>query len=219
MVFVLLKPTMSTKMPTSPILLVGNDAIHRETIADILKNENLDVIAISSVDGPTNTLRQKKPPFDLVITDLTMPKEDGLEVIDTALKCNPNCSILVLSTFSSADYAVEAITHGAYSIITMPLHLDHFKNALRKFVERSVLLSERNHLRDRVVELESKIESLESAKARMEMLAQQIEPMNSESRANSLDELEHLASLRYKGILTEEQFQSVRKSLLTRWLP
>jgi hypothetical protein len=80
-------------------------------------------------------------------------------------------------------------------------------------------LSERNHLKERVAELESKVESLEAAKGRMEMLAQQIDPMRDEFRTNSLDELEHLANLRNKGILTEEQFQSVRKSLLTRWLP
>jgi DNA-binding NtrC family response regulator len=210
---------MSTKMPTSPILLVDDDAIQRETVADILKSEGWSVVALSSGDDATNTLRQKKPPFDLVVTNLTMPKKDGLEVIKAALKYNPNCSVMVLSTFSSADYAVEAIAHGAYTIVTMPLHLDHFKNALRKFVERSILLSERNYLRDRVAELESKVESLEAAKGRMEMLAQQIDPMRGEMRSNSLDELEHIANLRHKGVLTEEQFQSVRKSLLTRWLP
>jgi len=210
---------MPTKMPTSPILLVDVDAIQRETVADILKSEGLVVVTASSGDEATNTLRQKKPPFDLVVTNLTMPKKDGLEVIKAALKYNQNCSIMVLSNFSSANYAVEAIANGAYTIVTMPLHLEHFRNALRKFVEHSVLLSERNYLRERVAELESKVESLEATKGRMEMLAQQIDPMRGELKSNPLDELEQIANLRYKGILTEEQFQSVRKSLLTRWLP
>jgi len=206
-------------MLTSPILLVDVDAIQRETVADILKSEGFGVVAVSSGDEATNALRQKKPPFDLVITNLTMPKKDGLDVIKAALKYNTDCSVMVLSNFSSANYAVEAIANGAYTIVTMPLHLDHFKNALRRFAEYSILLSERNYLRDRVAELESKVESLEATKGRMEMLAQQIDPMRGDLRTNSLEELEQIANLRYKGILTEEQFQSVRKSLLTRWLP
>jgi len=52
----------------------------------------------------------------------------------------------------------------------------------------------------------------------MEMLAQQIDPAQSAQRTRSLEELEQLAVLRSKGVLTEEQFQSARKSLLTRWL-
>ena len=218
MVSALPQPTMPTKASAHQILLVDSDAIQRETIADIIKGEGLDVIAVPSGDEATNALRQKKPPFDLVITCLAMPKKDGIEVVKAALKYNPSCTVMVMSTFSSAEQATEAIAHGAYTVVTKPLHLDHFRNALRKFVERSMLLSERNYLRDRVAELESKVESLEASVGRMEMLAQQIDPMQGGQRTRSLEELEQLAVLRSKGILTEEQFQSARKSLLTRWL-
>jgi len=209
---------MPTKEPAQTILLVDNDAIQRETIADIIKCEGLNVVAVASGDEATNILR-KKPPFDIVVTNLAMPKKDGIEVVKAALRYNPNCTVMVLSTFSSADQATEAIANGAYTVATKPLHLDHFRNALKKLAERSMLLSECNHLRDRVTELESKVESLEAVIGRMEMLAQQMNPIRDDLRSRSLEELEQLATLRSKGALTEEQFQSARKTLLARWLP
>ncbi|MDR1840899.1 MAG: response regulator [Holophagales bacterium] len=205
-------------MPKPLILLVDTDAIQRETIADILKSEGFDVNAALSGDEATNTLRQKKPPFDLVITNLVMPKKDGLDVIRAALKYNPDCSVMVLSTFANASEAAEALVLGAYMVVTKPIRLDHFKNAIKRLVEHAVLLSERNYLKNRVAELESKVELLEATKGRMEMLAQQISPANGDERTRSLEELEQLANLRSKGALTEGQFQSARQQLLSRWL-
>jgi DNA-binding NtrC family response regulator len=203
-------------LPKPQILLADNDVIQAEAIADILKSEGLDVHTVFSGGDATNALRQKKPPYDIVVTNLVMPNKDGLEVIKAAMKYNPNCSVLVLSTFSSTNEAAEAIELGAYMVATKPLHPAHFKNALKRLAERASLLAERDCLRDRVAELESKIESLETAKGRMEMLAQEISP-GGDQRARSLNELEQLANLRAKGALTEEQFRSARQFLLTRW--
>jgi DNA-binding NtrC family response regulator len=209
---------MATMIPKPQILLADNDAIQAETIADILKSDGLDVLTVFSGDEATNSLRQKKPPYDIVITNLVMPNKDGLDVIKAALKYNPNCSVLVLSTYSNTSEATEALAHGAYMIVTKPLLPAHFKNALKRLVERASLLAEQNYLRGRVTELESKVESLETAKGRMEMLAQEISPDGGDQRARSLNELEQLANLRAKGALTEEQFRSARQFLLTRWL-
>jgi DNA-binding NtrC family response regulator len=208
---------MPTMLPTSQILLADNDAIQAEAIADILKSEGLDVHIVLSGGEATNALRQKKQPYDIVITNLVMPNKDGLEVIKAALKYNPNCSILVLSTFSNTNEAAEAIELGAYMVVTKPLQPAHFKNVLKRLVERASLLAERNFLQGRVSELGAKIDSLETAKGRMEMLAQEISPGGDDQRARSLNELEQLANLRAKGALTEEQFRTARQFLLTRW--
>ncbi|MCL1894739.1 MAG: response regulator [Holophagaceae bacterium] len=209
---------MSAKKPAHQILLVDNDVFQAETISDILKSDGLGVQKVLSGEDATNILRQRQPPFEIVITNLVMPNKDGVEVIKAALKYNPNCSIMALSTFSSSNEAANAVTHGAYAVITKPFHPVHFRNAIKRLVERATLLSECSFLRNRVGELESKVDALEAVKGRMEMLAQHISPVHGEQRTRSLEELEQLATLRSKGILTEEQFQSARQSLLTRWL-
>jgi DNA-binding NtrC family response regulator len=209
---------MQAKTHRLPILLVDDDAIQREVIADILKAEGLDVSAVASGDEATNLLRQKKPPFDLLITNLAVPKKDGLKIVQAALKHNPNCSAMVLSTFAHANESAEALSLGAYTVVLKPLHLDHFRNAVKRLAERSALLSECISLRGRVADLESKVTALEATKGRMEMLAKEISPAVDDSRSRSLGELEQLANLRSRGALTDGQFQSARQFLLSRWL-
>jgi len=210
---------MSTNVPAQQqILLVDGDADQREIVVDILKGEGLDVCTAQSGEEATNALRQKRPPFSMVVTNLLLPGKSGLEIIRAALKHDPDCSVMALSTSASAGMASDALTSGAYAVVSQPIHLEQFRNALRRFVERSRLLSERRQLMCRVVELESKVETLEAAVGRMEMLANQISPTASgDQRSRPLEELEQLASLRSKGALTEGQFQTMRQSLLMRW--
>ena len=209
---------MSTKTPSQQILLVDADVDQRETVANILKGEGLDICTAQTGDEATNVLRQRRPPFSMVVTNLLLPGKGGLEIIRAALKHDPDCSVMALSTSASEGMTVDALTSGAYAVVPQPIHLEQFRNALRRFVERSRLLTERKQLMSRVVELESKVEALEAAVGRMEMLAHQISPIvQDEQRSRPLEELDQLASLRSKGALTEGQFQTMRQSLLMRW--
>lgn len=208
---------MDTTLTELQVLLADCDVIQAETIADILRSDGLKVASAFSGGDAVDAIRQKKPPFDILIASLAMPNKASLDVIRAALKHNPNCSILVLSSYSAADEAAEAISQGACVAVTKPHHPVHFRNALRRLAERAALLSERDRLRARVAELESKVDSLETTKGRMEMLALQISPARDDQMARSLDELEQLAALRSKGILTEDQFQSARQFILRRW--
>jgi len=209
---------MSTKTPSQQILLVDADVDQRETVANILKGEGLDICTAQTGDEATDVLRQRRPPFSMVVTNLLLPGKGGLEIIRAALKHDPDCSVMALSTSASEGMTVDALTSGAYAVVSQPVHLEQFRNALRRFVERSRLLTERKQLMSRVVELESKVEALEAAVGRMEMLAHQISPIvQDEQRSRPLEELDQLASLRSKGALTEGQFQTMRQSLLMRW--
>jgi len=208
---------MNTTLPELHVLLADNDVIQAETIADILRSDGLKVASAFSGDDALDAIRQKKPPFEMLIASLAIPDKASLNVIREALKCNPDCSIMVLSSFSAAGEAAEAISQGACMAVAKPHHPVHFRNALKRLAERAALLAERDRLKARVAELESKVDSLEATKGRMEMLAQQISPARDDQMEKSFGELEQLASLRKKGILTEEQFQTARQFILRRW--
>jgi DNA-binding NtrC family response regulator len=207
-----------SKSQKPQILLAHDDAIQREVIADILKAEGLEVFAAASSAEAAAMLRHKKPPFDLVIANFAGPDHDGLQTIEASLEHNPNCSAMVLSSFAHASESAEAFSLGAYAVVLKPLHLGHFRNAVRRLIERSALLLECISLRGRVSDLESTVQALEATKGRMEMLARDISPALDDPRSRSLGELEQLANLRSKGILTDGQFQSARQFLLSRWL-
>jgi DNA-binding NtrC family response regulator len=207
---------MSIETQAQQILLVDGDAGQRGTVAGILRGEGLDVCTALTGNEAADALRQRVPPFGMVVTSLVLPGKGGLEIIRVALKHDPDCSVMALGASAGAGMAADALAIGAYAVVPQPVHLEQFRNTLKRFVERSRLMAERRQLMCRVAELESKVEALGAAVGRMEMLAQQISPA-AEQKSRPLEELEQLASLRSKGALTEGQFQSMRQSLLMRW--
>ena len=59
-------------------------------------------------------------PFDLVITDLKMPKVGGIKLLEEVKKIEPEVSVVVITAYATIETAVEAIQKGAYDYITKP---------------------------------------------------------------------------------------------------
>ena len=210
-------PVIPPHLPPHRLLLVDDDPVLLETLTDLLQHEGFTVTTAESGEGAERLLAVARPPFDLVLTDLVMPGKSGMDVLRKALEVNASCTVLILSGFGSVREATEAMDLGAYGMVTKPLHLDQFRNMLRRLLERIEMIHERDHLRKRVQELQAKIDSLEATKGRMEMLAHRINPM-ADSGSEALGDLERLAGLKSRGMLTDEQFEAAKKALLSRWL-
>lgn len=189
----------------------------RETLTDLLENEGFRVTGAASGEEAEDLLLAARPPFDLVLTDLVMPGKSGMDVLQKALLVNPSCTVLVLSGFGSVREATEAMDLGAYGLVSKPLQLDQFRNTLRRLMERIELVTERDELRAKVKTLQARVETLEATKGRMEMLANRIAPA-SDASSEALGDLERLANLKARGLLTDDQFETAKKALLARWL-
>lgn len=190
----------------------------RETLATLLSGEGFQVVTASTGEEAERLLRVEHPPFDLVITDLVMPGKTGMDVLKCALKVNPSCTVLVLTGFGSVREATEAMELGAFDFVTKPMQIDQFRNTLRRLMERRTLAHERDELRDKVKALNERAERLETTLGRMEILANQIAPQGAAGPSDSLADLERLAALRAKGMLSEDEFELAKKNLLARWL-
>ncbi len=192
----------------------------RETLSTLLQSEGFQVTAAATGEVAEKILKEAHPPFDLVITDLVMPGKSGMDVLKTALKMNPSCTVLVLTGFGSVREATEAMEIGAFDFVTKPMQIDQFRNTLRRLMERRTLAHERDELRARVKELTARAERLETTLGRMEILANQITPAApaAAAPADPLADLERMASLKAKGLLSDDEFEQAKKTLLARWL-
>jgi DNA-binding NtrC family response regulator len=190
----------------------------RETLSTLLTGEGFQVVTASTGEEAEVKLKAERPPFDLVITDLVMPGKTGMDVLKCALNNNPSCTVLVLTGFGSVREATEAMELGAFDFVTKPLQIDQFRNTLRRLMERRSLAHERDELRERVKALTERAERLETTLGRMEILANQMAPTGGPGRSDALADLERLASLKGKGLLSDEEFEQGKKSLLARWL-
>ncbi len=212
------RPIVPPHLPAPSLLLVDDDPMPRETLSTLLTAEGFQVVTAATGEEAERKLKVTKPPFDLVITDLVMPGKSGMDVLKCALNINPSCTVLVLTGFGSVREATEAMELGAFDFVTKPMQIDQFRNTLRRLMERRDLTHERDELRAQVKALTARAERLDTTLGRMEILANQFAPIAAAERTDALGDLERLAALKMKGLLSDEEFEQGKRNLLARWL-
>ncbi|MBE0664925.1 MAG: sigma-54-dependent Fis family transcriptional regulator [Candidatus Aminicenantes bacterium] len=90
--------------------------------------------------------------FDLMITDLKMPKMDGIKLLEEAKKTRPKTSVVILTAFATIDTAVEAIRKGAYDYITKPFRRERILLTIDKVMKWQGMVRENLELRQALAE-------------------------------------------------------------------
>ncbi|MBN1824349.1 MAG: response regulator [Endomicrobiales bacterium] len=81
----------------------------------------------------------KKNKYQLVITDIKMPKMDGIRVLEATKKIDPEVEVIVITGFGTIGMAVEAIKKGAYDFIQKPFNLEEILSLVEKALEKAEL--------------------------------------------------------------------------------
>ena len=97
----------------------------------------------------------RENPFNLVITDLKMPKMDGMQVLEKVREMDPNVTVVILTAFATIENAVEAIQKGAYDYITKPFRRERILLTIGKVMEWQDMLRENLSLRQALAQKES----------------------------------------------------------------
>lgn len=97
-------------------------------------------IAIPNVGIPQDPQTQQ---FDLIITDIKMPKLDGISFITKIRQICKETAIIVTSAYNDVDYLIETIHLGVDGYILKPIELDQFLDSLKVVVEKVLLNAER----------------------------------------------------------------------------
>ncbi len=119
------------------ILLVDDDESFREVMRFQLNEEGFEVD--TAVDGKAGLAQFQKQPCPLVLTDLKMPKMDGLSLLQEIHKRAPATIVIVITAFGDIETAVTAMKTGAFDFIPKPTSRDHVRMVLQKAVEYIVL--------------------------------------------------------------------------------
>ena len=122
------------------ILVVDDEQSLREVLSIMLKRAGYAVTSVS--DGEEAIEQVQKEIFDLVITDLRMPKVDGMEVLRAVKSASPETVVLIITAFATADSAVEAMKQGAYDYLTKPFQVDEVQLIIRNALEKRRLTTE-----------------------------------------------------------------------------
>jgi len=135
-------------MPDPTILIVDDDLRMRQLIRDTLASEGIS--ALPCADGAEAALLLGKQHIDLVITDLMMPHHNGLELLDIALKANPDCLVILITGYGTVETAVQAIKNGAYDYLQKPFEPDEMLLVVKRAIVGLRLQAENRRLRQQV---------------------------------------------------------------------
>jgi len=133
-------------METAKILVVDDDAVARDLLADALKKEGYEVEAFSN--GEEAIERGRRSRVDVVLTDIKMGTVDGLTVLREFKRFSPDTSIVLLTSFGSLEGAIEAIKQGAYDYLAKPFKKEEIKLVVRRSLDHSQLVRENARYRD-----------------------------------------------------------------------
>jgi two-component system response regulator PilR (NtrC family) len=130
------------------ILVVEDEKSMREVLKILLEGENYEVMTAS--DGVEGLSSVEKDIFDLVITDMKMPKVDGFEVLKKIKEVSPDTIVIMITAFGTTETAVEAMKFGAYDYINKPFNIDEIRLIVKKAIEKKRLSEELSVLRQKV---------------------------------------------------------------------
>src|SRR5438034_7585360 len=138
---------MNSIQPT--ILIVDDEKHTRDGLRRLLENE-YDVYVAADITGAMNVLDREQ--IDLLLTDLRLGSEDGMKLIDRALKMPRPPICIMMTAYGSVDVAVDAMNRGAYDFVTKPLNLDKVELLIARALQSRRLEQENRILRQQIDE-------------------------------------------------------------------
>ena len=118
------------KKTISKILVIDDEESFRETIRLCLEDKSFNIITASSGEEGISLFEKERP--DIVITDLKMPKMNGLDVLTHIKSLDKNVPIIMLTAFDDVPYTIEAMKIGAYDFVSKPIKADALKSLIAR---------------------------------------------------------------------------------------
>src|SRR3954471_20527267 len=135
-------------MALRSILIVDDEEPIRQVLTEVLGGHGYVVRA--AADGEEALRELSARDYDAIVTDVRMPKMDGLSLVRAVQQVAPEATVIVMSAYGSHDLAIEAMKAGAYDYLGKPFRPDEVLLVLRKAEERERLRRENTFLRKQV---------------------------------------------------------------------
>ena len=119
---------------TLRVLYVEDNKEAREAISEMLSLFFDDIV--STVDGIEGLEEFKKSKFDLVISDIKMPRMNGVEMARNIKMISPNTPILMATAHQESEYLLDCIKYSVDGYLLKPINIEQVKEVLLKISER-----------------------------------------------------------------------------------
>ena len=144
---------MNNLQKTGSILVVDDEKGQREILNLILKKEGYEIVDVPGVREALEQLDKRE--FDLILTDLKMQGQSGLDLLEKVLADDSQQCVILMTAHGSVDSAVEAMRKGAFDYLEKPLERDNLVLTLQRAFERIGLVRENRVLLKRIASIKT----------------------------------------------------------------
>ncbi len=130
------------------VLIVDDEKFIRDILADFLGMEGY--IVRTAEDGTAAMSELTKAHYDLIISDLKMPRMGGIELLDAIGTAAPNALTVIMTGFGTVETAIDAMKRGAYDYILKPFKVEEVIRVVQRGLEKQRLAAENLRLREAV---------------------------------------------------------------------
>ncbi|RMF94113.1 MAG: sigma-54-dependent Fis family transcriptional regulator [Candidatus Schekmanbacteria bacterium] len=135
------------------IMVVDDEKNLLEFMEIMLEQEGFNVTTCQNGEKALKILKEEL--FDIVITDIKMPRISGIDILKYIKNTSPDTDVIMITAYASHETAVEAMKAGAYDYISKPFNNEQIKLVIRKALEKHTLKKENVRLRRRFEREES----------------------------------------------------------------
>lgn len=142
-------------MAVTKMLIVDDEESLRLPLCTAFQSEGFDVSL--AADGMEALGILKRGDFQMVLTDLMMPKMDGIELMEQAHGLFPDLVVILMSGYGTIETAIKALKGGAYDYVLKPFKLDEILHVVKRALEQQRLQKENvqlNEINQRLTEID-----------------------------------------------------------------
>ena len=127
------------------LLVVDDDRFVLEAIADYLRDLGYRTETATTCGEAVERMREF--PFEVVVCDVSLPDQDGFQLLDWASRETPETAVILLTGYGTIESAVEAIRMGAFDYLTKPVIDEELHLAIQRAMDKHRMVAENRSLR------------------------------------------------------------------------
>ncbi|MCA9306616.1 MAG: sigma-54-dependent Fis family transcriptional regulator, partial [Phycisphaerales bacterium] len=134
------------------VLIVDDDPIVADSLRDFLAEDGYAPTACYSGHEALQLLDDcaESAPFDVALTDVSMPAMDGMELLECICRIHPAVVVIMLTGYGTIESAVEAIRGGAVDYLSKPIVDAELRLALERAIRQRALVAENSRLKSKL---------------------------------------------------------------------
>ena len=133
---------------SAKILIVDDEKPIRDSLKMVLDEEGFSTEV--AADGEEALQKIQEINFDIVVTDIKMPKLDGMQLLESASKISPETFFIIMTAYASVKTAIDALRQGAFDYLIKPVEFDDLIIRIKRLINYKKMSLENKTLRQRI---------------------------------------------------------------------